>query len=276
MAEFPQVPEHGAPPEIATLYADIRAVSGLPVVNLIWRHFAALPGVLPWVWSATRPLIGSAELDGARERLASGVSLPSIPPPSIMAWRSAGIGNRDLQRIAAMNDAYIRGNLTNVLALTALRLRLERPDHPAARLHPGQPLHQQPSPIDRLPRIDDLPPDLAARIRSLARRHDGEGDGVIPSLYLALAPWPGVIEELPNWLAPLYAPSTLRSVRASTCRLVEAEAEQLLPAPGPAPAAAAAMQPGLQLFTRVVIPDLIAVCFALHGLLPAASPPAQY
>lgn len=50
MAEFPQVPEHGVPPEIATLYADIRAVSGLPVVNLIWRHFAALPGVLPWVW----------------------------------------------------------------------------------------------------------------------------------------------------------------------------------------------------------------------------------
>jgi len=132
MAEFPQVPEHGVPPEIATLYADIRAVSGLPVVNLIWRHFAALPGVLPWVWGATRPLIGSAELDGARERLASGVSLPPIPPPSIMAWRSAGMVNRDLQRIAAMNDAYIRGNLTNVLALTALRLRLERPDHSCA------------------------------------------------------------------------------------------------------------------------------------------------
>jgi len=269
VAEFPQVPEHGAPPEIAAIFADIRAVSGLPVVNLIWRHFAALPGVLPWAWSAARPLIGSAALDAGRQHIASGVILPDIPPPGITAWHRAGATDRGLERIGAMNGAYIRGNLTNVLALTALRLRLERPDLPAAHLQPSRPAAEPLPPLDPLPRIGDLEPGLAARIRALALRHEGGGDGVIPSLYLALAPWPGVIEALPDWLGPLYEPATLRSVRASTCELVEAGAEALLPALGPAPAEAAATQRGLQRFTRVVIPDLIAVCFALRLVLPA-------
>lgn len=269
MTEFPQIPERGAPDEIATIYADIRAVSGLPVVNLIWRHFAAFPGVLPFAWGAVRPLIGSATLDAARGRVAASVKLPGIASPGMVEWRRAEVMEADLQRIRTMNAAYIRGNLTNILALTALRLSLEHPDR-AACLLPGLPPGEPPPLLDALPRIDDLEPGLSARIRALAARHT-DGAGVVPSLYLALAPWPHLIEALPDWLAPLYEPATLQSVRVSTCRLVEAEAGTMLPASGPAPAEATLMLPGLQLFTRVVIPDLVAVCLALEHMLPATA-----
>ncbi len=267
MTTFPQIVEQGAPPHIAAIYREIREVSGIPVVNLIWRHLAALPDILPWAWTATAPVVGSASMDTARELLASSIILPHLPAPGALAWRDAGVTGLDLRQLIALNEAYIRGNLTNILALTGLRLRLEYPDRPATRLQAASAAVHAAWTLDPLPRIDDLEDGLATRIRTLAARHDAAG--VIPSLYLALAPWPGVIDALPDWLSPLYDPAALRSARASICAVAEGEA--LLPANGPPPDGAAAMRDILQLFTRVVIPDLIAIGFALRRVLP--SPP---
>ena len=258
-----QVPEQDAPPEIASIYADIRAVSGLPVVNLIWRHFASLPGVLPWAWAAAAPIVASSAMDAARERLASAIALPKLPLPGAAGWRQAGASDDDISRIGALNDTYIRGNLTNILTLTGLRLRLDQPDR-APSLLPLDPAGRHvPAPVPPLPRIGDLDPGLAARIHALSAFHGA--DGVTPSLYLALAQWPGVIAALPDWLAPLYDQVALHAAREATCRAAETAA--LIPRPGPPPDNVAAMQPALQLFTRVVIPDLILVGFALRRLL---------
>lgn len=268
MGTFPEIRPEGAPPEIAAIYADIRAVSGVPMVNLIWRHFAALPGVLEWAWSAVRPLVGSREMAAARVRIASAVTLPALAPPGVAAWQDAGIDAGALPGFAAMTAAYVRGNITNIVALTALRLRLDEPDSPPARPTPAE----TPTPatlLPSLPRIDTLETDLAAKIRALAARHDGAGESVIPSLYLALAPWPGVIAALPDWLGPLFAAGALRTARESTVHAAGTEAAAFLPTLGPAPAGLDAMRPALGRFTGHVIPDLIPVCIALHDLLPA-------
>lgn len=262
---LPQVPEAHAPAHIAAIYTDIRAVSGIPVVNLIWRHFAALPGVLPWAWAAVAPLVASASMDDARERLASAIALPDIEAPGRAAWERAGVNAADLQAIRALNEAYIRGNLTNILALTSLRLRLEHPEQAAAHLKRASAAIHVPPPLPPLPRIDELDAGLADRCRALAGLH--RADGVIPSLYLALAPWPGVVAALPDWLGPLYDPAALMTARATTCR--EAEDQALLPQLSSVPDGVQLMMPALQLFTSVVIPDLIAVGFALRCVLPS-------
>ena len=41
------ITEAEATGEIADLYTEIRAGLGVPVVNLIWRHLAAISGGLP-------------------------------------------------------------------------------------------------------------------------------------------------------------------------------------------------------------------------------------
>lgn len=270
MALFPQVPQQDASPEIAKIYADIRAVSGLPVVNLIWRHFATLPDVLPWAWAAVAPLIGSTAMGAARNRMADAITLPPIPPRDRDTWRAAGVTDADLREIAAVNDAYIRGNLTNIISLTALRLRLDYPDRaPAQRLTAEAPPRIEPL-LDPLPPIDALEAGLATRIQYLAALHEDADERVIPSLYLALARWPGVIGVLPDWLSPLYHPQILRSVRKENCRLAEIEAQTMLPPRRPLPEAIAELQSGLRQFTNQVIPDLIAVGFALRRLLPVA------
>ena len=44
---FAEIREADAPPEVAAIYGRLREAYGLPMTNLIWRHFTTLPGVLP-------------------------------------------------------------------------------------------------------------------------------------------------------------------------------------------------------------------------------------
>jgi hypothetical protein len=90
MTNFPEIHPLNASPEISAIYADIRAVSGLQMVNLIWRHFAALPNVLEWAWAGVRPLVGSQEMAAARHRLIYAVELPAIAPVSLSSLGCCG------------------------------------------------------------------------------------------------------------------------------------------------------------------------------------------
>ena len=65
MSQLPEIREADAAPEIAAIYADIKATAALPQINLIFRYLATHPGVLAWVWQALRPLYGSQELANA-------------------------------------------------------------------------------------------------------------------------------------------------------------------------------------------------------------------
>ena len=267
MTKFPEIHPLNASPEIAAIYADIRAVSGLSMVNLIWRHFAALPGIIDWVWKGVRPLVASQELVEARKRLIDAIELPTLPPVTTEAWRVAGISGTELSAFRDMMADYVRGNSTNIIVLTALRLRLEGINH-ATSAYTAAPAPVAMTPATPLPRIDTLDPTLARAIRALAQRHDGAEGGIIPSLYLELARWPALTDTFPQWLGALYEPSAMRAARESTCRAAEREALNLLPALDSAPPNVAEMRPALERFTRLIIPDLTPVCVAVQRLLP--------
>jgi hypothetical protein len=268
---FAEIRQQDATPEIAAIYADIKTVSELPLVNLIWRHFATFPGILRWAWAATSPIVGSTRMDAARHRIAGSVTLPSITSLGTKDWRSAGVSGQGLARIGTVVDTYLRGNLTNIVALTALRMRLEHPDRPAAHLIASVQATPAPTQLDPLPRIDAVEAPLAAQIRALAKRHEGISNDVTPSFYLALSYWPGVIEALPSWLSALYEPGALRAARVSTCNLAEAEAEAMLPTQRQPPEGISAVRPTLERFTRLLIPAFVPVCVAMRCLLPKTS-----
>jgi phage tail protein X len=267
MTNFPEIHPLNASPEIAAIYADIRAVSGLSMVNLIWRHFAALPGIIEWAWKGVRPLVASQELVDARRRLIDAIALPTLPSVTLQAWQAAGVGGAELTAFRDMMADYVRGNSTNIIVLTALRLRLEGINH-ATPAYSAAPTPVSMTPSAPLPRIDSLDPKLARAVRALAQRHEGAQGGIIPSLYLELARWPALTDTFAHWLEALYEPSAMRAARASTCLAAEREALTLLPAFGPAPPNVAEMRPALERFTRLIIPDLTPVCVAVQRLLP--------
>ena len=245
--------EADAPPDIAAIYATLRQASGVPLVNLIHRHLATLDGVLPWLWRAIRPPLEDGSLAGARARLAAAIPLPPLDPaPADPA-------------IIALVETYNRGNLTNLILLTALRRALAGdPPHPAAappRLAP-EPMLPAPPP---LPRLDALPAGTAAQVTALAARH---GSGVVPSLYLHLAHWPDFLAALPDRAAALLDPAAIAAARAATLRLAEAEADAIRPMlaiEGPLPDPRAL--PPIETFTLRVIPDMVPIGLGLRRLL---------
>ena len=110
---FPEVHEADAPPQAAAIYAGLREAVGVPLVNLIWRHFAALPGggVLPWAWETIRPVAPAAALAEGTVRMEAALA----GPDAVAAFPAATGG------AAVVVEIYNRGNCTNLQLLTALR-----------------------------------------------------------------------------------------------------------------------------------------------------------
>ena len=64
----PAVTEAAAIGDIAEIFADIRRVLGVGVVNLIWRHLATIPGALPWAWEQCGRSMSTARSRPRRRR----------------------------------------------------------------------------------------------------------------------------------------------------------------------------------------------------------------
>jgi hypothetical protein len=75
----PAVAEAAARGETAAIFAEIRAVLGVGVVNLIWRHLATIPGALPWAWGLLRPRYADGTLAAVAAGLPGRLRLPAVP-----------------------------------------------------------------------------------------------------------------------------------------------------------------------------------------------------
>ena len=76
---LPEIREGDAPREIELIYADIRRSMRLPLVNLIYRHFATIPGVLPHIWGWVREIGDFWGLEAALDRMNRNLQVPPTP-----------------------------------------------------------------------------------------------------------------------------------------------------------------------------------------------------
>jgi hypothetical protein len=274
-----EIRENEAPPETAGLYDDIRRETGLPVVNLIYRHFATLPGVLPWVWGLLRPALRSGQVDEALQRIGATLRLPT--PRGLSAALSGldDLGDADRQDIAAILDVYNRGNLLNLINLNAVRIVLDRRDPGDAAAPSGQRVERMErvcrGPTPPLPKLAELSDEVGSLVRSLAALHSA-GDGVIPSLYLHLAYWPPLLAAARAPIGELIAGGELEWVRSDLQRLAVAEARGLAQAMTPdRPAPAEHVEPlrrALEIFAGRLIGEMAVIGRVLRQALPPDAP----
>ena len=116
----PAITEAAATGETAAIFADIRQVLGVDVVNLVWRHLATMDGALPWAWQALRPLYVDGSVAGQATALRRNLALPPMPPIQAELFTALGLRPED---IAAIRGVLLAYDHTNVIALTALRGR---------------------------------------------------------------------------------------------------------------------------------------------------------
>ena len=97
-----EIREAEAPPAFAAIYAALNNGIGIGQVNLIWRHAAALPGVLDWLWAQAAPALASSAAAAARSLCAACAASSSRDFWSVASRRSASACRRSSSmRIAA-------------------------------------------------------------------------------------------------------------------------------------------------------------------------------
>ena len=263
------IPEAEATGDTAALFADIRATLGLPVVNLVWRHLATIPGGLPWTWDQVKPFYVS----GAVERAAASflahqeMTAPFRPSPATLA--AAGVTADDLPVIRAIIDSYHRGNAMNIIALN-LPLSAASDSAPAT-LRPARLPVVADLAIPALPPLDGLPADHRQVVMELNAFGQRPGDPVVASMYRHLAPWPGLLALIAAMLAPVAGDGRLATLIAGANTQADAHAAALRaeggqidgrPAPNGVPAA-------LTRFTGDVIARMVPICGMLRAALAA-------
>ena len=196
------VTEADATGETAAIFADIRAVYGVSVVKLIWRHLATFPGALPWAWGAVRPLYVSGAIARQADTLRATRRLPATPAIPAEVFAAAGLTEADLRQVGTVLDAYERTNPMALVALSVLEQQLDAPAGPAQDMAPVTGAHEAALRLPPLMTLDRMAPATAALVLRLNRIGAARPDPVLASMYRNLAWWPSYLALAWAVLAP--------------------------------------------------------------------------
>jgi hypothetical protein len=264
----PAITEAAATGQTAAIFADIRQVLGVDVVNLIWRHLATIDGALPWAWGTLRPLYADGSIICEATALHRELALPPMPAIPAGVFAAFGLGSDDMTAIRDVLAAYDHTNAMAAATLTALRARLDgrTPHDPAAA---------EPTPVAaaariRLPKLLDLT-DMQAGTAALVTALNGLGTrrpgAVLASMYRHLAHWPSYLSFAWLLLAPLDSDERLATAIQQAQRAVSIRADRLLnrlAASSPLPAQAAAISSAIEPFAGDVIVKMLVICAFLR------------
>ncbi len=271
---LPAVTEAEATGETAAIYADIRQVYRVSVVNLVWRHLATFPGALPWAWGTVRPLYidGTIRREAALVRAVSRVPDIVALPPEVFAATGLELG--DLLRIRHVLDAYDRTNAMALIALSVVQQRLGHVttasdgDQTKAISEALPALPELQIQLPSLLRLDELAPSTAQLVLRLNRIGAARPDPVLASMYRALAHWPGYLALVWVLLAPLEASGALAAAIEGT--LVQAQAKAaVIAARAPhravlAPELHPVVSQAIERFTTDAIARMVVICGVLR------------
>ncbi|MDX2224912.1 MAG: hypothetical protein SFV21_19310 [Rhodospirillaceae bacterium] len=201
VAPLAEVPESAAAGATADIYTDIRHAIGVPMVNLVFRHMATVPGCLEWAWAQLAAIYTAGKVADAAASLTAAPALRRPLAMSAAALAEAGLGPGEIAAVVQVCAAYGRANPMNLLGLKVLQLLLSESVVARARRKPlrGQPPRPPAVDLTPLPPMLDLAratPEQSDALRALAMQlHQGD-TGVIPSLYRHFGAWPRFLTQL--------------------------------------------------------------------------------
>jgi len=278
----PAIIESEASGEIGDIFQDIRAVTGVDVVNLVWRRLAITEGALPAVWTMLRPAYVSGLVAARAQEFRRDVCPPPLPKLTHAALRAASVDRLGQLTIRAILDSYQRTNAINLIGLGAVLARMSA-HGPAiamtsASASPAALAEEEPTlpPLPPLPAMSALDSHVRELVESLNSVCEQDGR-VIASMYRHLAWWPGYLALIATLLAPIDKDGRMQvAIDDVRRRAVDFSRD-----------VAAGLQPldasldddvvrdideVLTLFTQHPISKMTAICGALSSATPAPAP----
>lgn len=195
-SELLEVAELGASAATRAIFDQIKTLSGVPMIALIYRHMATRPGMLEWAWQTLEPVMVTGQLQMAAWGATKEVELPNILPIPRVARRAVGISEEDESQISNLLAAFNRANSVNSVAIRYLIRQLDAAGA-SFRTNSGSMSDWHPPLI-----LPDLPPMLSLEeingpvlelISWLCHRGEGRHRRVWPSLYRYLAAQPAFL-----------------------------------------------------------------------------------
>lgn len=204
---LPEVSETDAPESVQAIYREIRRLSGVPVVALVFRHIATRPEVLEEVWRSIGPLFRGGRIQDAAWRIAKLASLVKPLPRFEPTTRDIlGLAGQDLVRVQNTLDAYNRANPVNLLAILSLLARVQS-DAPAVAPKEGdawRPPPAIPGPLPQMVAPETMASSLRWLINDFGFGDRSKLDPIVPSLFRHLAHWPKYLAALHVSLMPRF------------------------------------------------------------------------
>jgi hypothetical protein len=209
------IAEKDAAPDVAAIFADIKATLGVPFVNLIWRHLATIPGSLEMTWSLAKPLYSSKVLNESAQTLRLQSSLADRFSPWPESVRAAlGLSLEDKSEIVLLLKDYGHANSRALLILSYLHASLSvqssalsQGDYevvqPVAQIDPFAQIENNKETIIKPARPLPAPADMSDEVAKLVKILNTFGEPMPspaePSLYRHLSYWPSFLAAF--WLA---------------------------------------------------------------------------
>jgi hypothetical protein len=206
------IPEAEATGDVARLFVDIRASLGVPVVNLIWRHLATIPGALPWAWASLKPLYENNAIAGEAIALREALAGPRGDVLGRDALGAANLAADDIQRITMIVTSYERSNAMNLIALGALLSSLDGQDLSLGTAPRYSSAVEAPitGEMPRLMTADEMAPEALRLIGELNRM--GGRELILPTMYRHLAYWPAFLSLIRDVIAPAWEGGDLETL----------------------------------------------------------------
>ena len=178
-----ELAERDAAGEQEAIYAENRRLGGVPMVALIFRHLATLPGALDWRWAAIGPAWRSGEVQEAAWRIARAAPLTPIATIRRPALAALDVDDAGLEEIRIVLAAYNRANPENLLTVLCVLRLLE--GHSASRATAPRSWSPPPAPGPLVPMGDiaALPAVTTALLDLVAAPGEPGSPRVVQSLY---------------------------------------------------------------------------------------------
>lgn len=252
---FPAIAETAATGETAELFADIRAIVGVRVVNLVWRHLAALDGALPWAWSAVRPLYVQGVVDTEAVRFRDRMVLPKL----------GTLSGPEPASVDAVLASYDHSNTINLFALGALAAWLRGETAAQGTPEQGPRLATPDVVLPKLATEADVAPEVWQRVLRLNRFGDRPQPLILASMYRHLAHAPAFLQRIEAALAPVQAEGSLaRAIAANQAAARERTRVLARAISADRPERAGEIEASVSAFLDHAIGKMVTICRAIR------------
>ena len=267
---LPELSERDATGEKAAIYAELKRLGGVPMVALIFRHFATLPGGLEWAWDAIGPAWKQGYLQEAAWRIAREAPLEPIARIHPAALTALSVDGAGLAEIRVVLDAYNRANPENMLSVLCLLRLLEGGTASSAFESRAWTPPPAPGPLVPMTDVKAMPPSLSDLLDLVAAPGEPGGARVVQSLYRHFGHRPAFLALAVTLLRQRFDDGSIDRSVASLRAAMGTKADNLVRGLSAPPVPQSGIRPVCERFGSGVIPQMIVVGRLLEEALPVA------